>query len=77
MTDLDKLPEQLDAMCFKIGQEGLDYFLNNYIDMVPDEMPPESDVSLLTHARNARIAIRQFEYHARNMCDIYDIEYEQ
>ena len=78
MSDMEAdLTAKLQDMVWKIDNEGLDYFLENYIDMVPDECPAGYSISLLTFAREARLALETFERHAREICDANEIEYDQ
>lgn len=72
-----ELAGQLQDMAWKIDNEGLDYFLQHYIDMVPDECPDGYSISLITFAREARLALELFERHAREMCEAHGIEYDQ
>lgn len=74
--ELIKLAEELQDMVYKIDNEGLDYFLGNYIDMVPNAAVPGAKETLLWYAQQAIIALSDFEHYAKILCAEHGINYD-
>lgn len=72
------LAAKLQDMVWKIDNEGLDYFLLNYIDMVPNVDAIDGDGKTLRElAEDAMLAIETFEHSAKAACSANGIEYDQ